>query len=330
MEAPSSHPLSTTLIEAAKTEGVVVSNDLILKNHIILQGEGVRGFVNDCQVHVGNRRLFERLGYYEHLSEVDKFMVEKWNASGGTVGFVGKQDDGIIAAFCVIDTVRSEAREVISSMKENGMEVIMLTGDSEGAALHVGEQVGLHRNEVHFQLKPDDKLHFIGSLKGARTSSRWFQEPNLILMCGDGVNDAPALAVSDVGVAMGNGAQLALEMSDITVMDSNLKKLLYCIKMGERTIRAIKENIIFSMLAKTIVVGFTFAGWMTLFSAIVSDVGVMLIVTLNGMKLLPRKKINWESVIEKDLKKENILKRGTSSAEQLSLTTEGKTIPEIV
>ena len=107
------------------------------------------------------------------------------------------------------------------------------------------------------------------------------------------MNDAPALAVADVGVAMGEGAALAMEMSDVTLMDSNLTKLLYSIQMGARVIRTIRENIIFSLFAKLFVVVLTFAGYMTLLLAIAADVGVMLVVTLNGMKLLPGRQV-WK------------------------------------
>jgi Cd2+/Zn2+-exporting ATPase len=104
---------------------------------------------------------------------------------------------------------------------------------------------------------------------------------------GDGVNDAPSLALSDVSVAMGEGSSLALETSDITLMDSNLSKLLYVVRMGRRVIRTIFENIFISLFLKALVVGLLFAGYGSLWAAIASDVGAMLIVTLNGMKLLP-------------------------------------------
>jgi Cd2+/Zn2+-exporting ATPase len=146
---------------------------------------------------------------------------------------------------------------------------------------------------------PEDKLHFVGSLK--RPQPKNFavcREKRYVLFCGDGVNDAPALAVADVGVSMGEGAAMAMEMSDITLMDSKLTKLSYVIKMGRRVLRTVQENIWISLVAKTAVVGLTFAGKMTLLIAIAADVGIMLVVTLNGMKLLPSKNFDPSSFFE--------------------------------
>lgn len=194
----------------------------------------------------------------------------------------------------VKDTIRDEAQDVISSLQHSGVEVIMLTGDSEGAAQAVGREIGLARTSIQSQLLPEDKLHYLSGLKGSSGSNRasLLGKKKLILMVGDGVNDAPALSVADVGVAMGEGASLAMEMSDVTLMDSNLSKLLFSMNMGAKVIKTVKENIAFSMLVNLIAVVLTFMGKMTLLWAIMSDVGVMLLVTLNGMKLLSKRTID--------------------------------------
>ena len=287
IESPSSHPMSVTLVAAAKKEGISIPREKVMVEHTILKGEGVMATIDGTLVYAGNRRLFERLGMYDSL-ESFKEKTEAWSQDGGTVGFLGMEGIGIVCTFSVSDAVRPEAKDVIQQLLDGGIEVIMLTGDSDGAAKAVARQVGLPESAVHSQLLPEDKLHFVGSLiePPAKRCSPCATK-RLVLMCGDGINDAPALAVADVGVAMGEGAALAMEMSDITLMDSNLSKLLYTIKMGTQVVLTIQENILLSLVAKVLVVGLTFAGKMTLLAAIASDVGIMLIVTLNGMKLLP-------------------------------------------
>ena len=289
MESPSSHPLSATLVRAAEQEGISIPEDADVSLHTVLKGEGVTAKVNGKQVYVGNQRLFNRLGYYDKLSLEQKNLISGWAADGSTVGCIGVEDVGIIGAFSMIDTIREEASDVVHALHELNINVVMLTGDGNGAAEAVAREVGIHLNAVHSQLMPEDKLHHVGSLLQPDSSrcDPW-KAKSKVLFIGDGINDTPALAVADVGVSMGDGAAaLAMEVSDVTLMDSNLTKLVYVIKMGGRVVRTIKENIAFSLLSKLLVVALTFGGKMTLFGAIAADVGVMLLVTLNGMKLLP-------------------------------------------
>jgi len=289
MEAPSSHPLSATLVRAARKEGVSIPNDAVVTLHTVLKGEGVTANVNGKQVYVGNQRLFDRIGLYEKLPLQYQTSASEWADNGATVGFIGIEEEGIIGAFSMIDTVREEAADTIRSLQMGNIKVIMLTGDGKGAAEAVARKIGIPLSDVHSHLLPEDKLHFVGSLIRPEPSRCGpCRSKSTVLFIGDGINDTPALAVADVGVSMGDGAAaLAMEISDVTLMDSNLSKLLYVINMGTRVVRTIQENIAISLLSKLLVVCLTFAGKMTLFGAIASDVGVMLLVTLNGMKLLP-------------------------------------------
>jgi len=291
MEEPSSHPLSETLVQAAQREGVIVPKGMEVENHVILKGEGVAGTIYGKSVYVGNHRLFARLGMYEAVPDQYKAQADEWSTQqGGTVGFIGIEDEGIVGSYCVMDVVRPEAREAIEALQMDGFDVLMLTGDGKGAAKAIAQQVGLSESAVHFELLPEDKLHFVGSLKYPSSQGSTFGlfrgQPR-VLFCGDGVNDAPALAIADVGVSMGEGAALAMEMSDVTLMDSNLSKIVYLLEMGSRVLQTIRENILLSLFCKLAVVVLTFGGYMTLMYAIASDVGVMLLVTLNGMKLIP-------------------------------------------
>ena len=289
MQERASHPIASSLVQAAKAEGVNVPRQMSVTDHQILKGEGIMAKINGkIQVYVGNQRLFNRLGMLELLSPENKNLVEEWGDSGGTLGFIGSREDGIIGMFCVKDSVREEAREAIDELKEAGIEAWICTGDSDATAQAVAKEIGIPEHRVNSQLLPEDKLQFVKGLKRPRPKRfALCREKRYVLFCGDGVNDAPALAAAEIGVSMGEGAAMALEMSDVTLMDSRLTKLTYAIRMGQRVLRTVKENIIISFVAKLLIIVLTFMGKMTLLYAIAADVGVMLLVTLNGMKLLP-------------------------------------------
>jgi len=306
MQERASHPIASSLVQAARSEGVTVPREMVVTDHQILKGEGITAKVNGrLQVYVGNQRLFSRLSMLEALSLRNKSIAEEWQESGGSIGFIGSHEDGIIGMFCVKDSVREEAKEAVNELMEAGTEVYMCTGDGKATAEAVAKEIGIPGHCVNSELLPEDKLIFVEGLR--RPEPKRFalcKKKQYVLFCGDGVNDAPALAAVDIGVSMGEGAAMALEMSDVTLMDSRLTKLPYVIEMGKRVLRTVKENIMISFAAKIVVVVLTFMGKMTLLYAIASDVGVMLLVTLNGMKLLPNKR--FDQMITKRGRRESV------------------------
>lgn len=296
MEERAHHPLANAIVAGTEKEGVGTTRTKEISDHTHLPGEGVMATVDGKFVHVGNARLFERLGLLDGLPDDARTESNQWTEQGGTVGFMSIEGEGIVSSYCVADSVRPESERVIAALVERGIDPIMLTGDNDASALVVGTQVGIGPHQIQSQLFPEDKLRFIEDLKeaaggqAAREGSLVLsnKKRELVLMCGDGVNDAPALAAAHVGVAMGaGGSALALETSDVTLLDSNLEKLLYCIDTGRRVNRKIVENVVFSLVAKAVVIVLALLGYVQLWGAIAADVGAMLVVTLNGMTLLP-------------------------------------------
>jgi Zn2+/Cd2+-exporting ATPase len=304
IEERAHHPIAQAIVTGIKNEGVKVPKTKSVKNPASLAGEGMTALVDGTTIHVGNARLFTRLCLFEELPSDIKEETDKWACLGGTVGFMSIDGHGIVCAYCVADAVCPESQRVVKQLQTMGIRVTMLTGDSNDAALTIGKQIGLDETHIRSQLFPEDKLRLVQEMKDEAFRSSGFghscRNRPRIMFCGDGVNDAPALATADVGVAMGAGAALAMETSDITLLDSNLEKLLYSLRMGKRVLQKIRENVIFSLVVKTVVVGFTIAGNVHLWAAIAADVGAMLIVTLNGMTLLPMRKSNVDLEADHD------------------------------
>ena len=289
MEASASHPLADAIVKGAANEKAEVPAHLQVKDHTLLPGEGVVGIIDNKKVHVGNKRLFVRLGLHQKLCEADKVTVDGWASSGGTIGFISIEGEGIVGSYCVADKIRDETKIVIQDLKEKAVGITMLTGDQRQAALSVAKQIGLDESDVRSDLLPEEKLTAIQEMVNDCKGQKKYGRTKKVMMVGDGVNDAPALAIADISVAMGEGSALALETADVTLMGSDLSKLLFIIDMGPRVTQRIVENVVFSFVVKAIVVGFTFGGKASLWGAIISDVGAMLLVTLNGLRLLPSK-----------------------------------------
>lgn len=321
MEQNASHPLAMALVSAAESEGAKIPHEWSIQNHHILDGEGVKAQVNGADVYVGNKRLFERLGMLQSVPSGEIEIAGQWMENGFTVGFLSIGNVGIVASYCVADTIRAEASEVVKKLRGMNIDPVMLTGDNDKAAAYIGSIVGLQREGIKSQLLPQEKLEYIESVVSKSMDRRNVScltigsRNDLIMMCGDGVNDAPALAMADVGVAMGAGAAIAMDSADVTLLDSDLRKLVKLVELSKGVTRKIIENVVFSLSVKFLVFVLTFAGYASLWAAIGSDVGAMLIVTTNSMRLLPNKEKTDRTNSDDFLDKEDT----TDVEEQVSL-----------
>ncbi|GAA0339705.1 heavy metal translocating P-type ATPase [Bacillus carboniphilus] len=273
IEKGSQHPLASAIMRKAEESGVKYQ-DIEVNDFQSITGKGIKARVHNSLYYVGSPNLFE--GMHGILSANQKAMIEKMQSQGKTVMILGTERD-TLALIAVADEVRESSKEVIQKLRQVGIEkTVMLTGDNERTAKAIGKQVGV--SDVKADLLPEDKLHFIKKLRSKYKN---------VAMVGDGVNDAPALAASSVGVAMGGaGTDTALETADIALMSDDLSKLPYTMKLSRKALAVIKQNIAFSLGIKALALLLVIPGWLTLWIAIFADMGATLLVTLNSLRLL--------------------------------------------
>jgi Cd2+/Zn2+-exporting ATPase len=238
-----------------------------------LPGRGAEGVVGVDRVVVGNHRLFEERGLCSPRAHEQ---LEAMTANGCSTVLVarGGETGGLIG---VADEPRATARAVIEMLREHGVEhVVLLTGDHDSAAKSLASGLGI--TEYRASLLPEDKVTAVEELK---------RRYGGLAMVGDGVNDAPALASADVGIAMGvAGTDAALETADVALMADELPKIPFAIRLSRAAVRNIRMNIGFSLLLKAAFLIMAFAGVATLWMAVVADMGASLIVIANALRLL--------------------------------------------
>jgi Zn2+/Cd2+-exporting ATPase len=274
LENGSQHPLASAIMKKAEQDHLPYK-DLTIEEFSSITSKGIKGKVNDKMYYVGSPNLFDEILINGVPSDLKATISELQN-QGKTVMVAGTETE-ILGLLAVADEVRGNSKSVIQKLHSIGIqETIMLTGDNSGTANAIGNQVGV--SNIKAELLPQDKLAFIKELRN---------KYDRVAMVGDGVNDAPALAASTVGIAMGGaGTDTALETADIALMADDLGKLPFTVKLSRKALAIIKQNITFSLGIKLVALLLVIPGWLTLWIAIFADMGATLIVTLNGLRLL--------------------------------------------
>ncbi len=276
IEAKSEHHLAGAVLTKAYEEKVSIDN-VTYQHFETLTGRGIQATIDGVSYFVGNHALIEEKGICSPRVEQ---ILQQCESEGKTTIILGTEQEalGIIA---IADEIRPEAAHLIADLHMEGIKkVIMLTGDNKGTARSIAQKIGI--DEVHAGILPEEKVQRIGALK---------ERYGTVAMVGDGINDAPALAVSNVGIAMGTaGTDVALETADIVLMSDDLAKLSHLMALSRRTIRTIKQNIALALATKLVFLLLGVLGAATLWMAILADDGAALVVVLNGLRVLRFKK----------------------------------------
>lgn len=260
LEAKSEHPIGRAIMEKAGAAGLENGEPTGFRTY---PGRGIQARLGGSSVCVGNPRLLAELGITNsnHAS------------NGGKTTILVAKDGAVIGSLILADKVRPESSAAVAALKLRGLRVEMLTGDNEETAREVAERVGV--DGFHAGLLPEEKVSAVESLGEG------------VVMVGDGVNDAPALAKASVGVAMGAmGSDVALETADVALMQDRLDRIPYAVDLSRATMRRIRENITLSVVVKLGVALLALPGFVTLWAAVaVGDMGLSLAVILNSMRL---------------------------------------------
>ena len=268
LEIYSQHPLASAIVALSQKRGIDAT-PISIENFKSLTGRGVQGDIYGITYSIGSPTLFVS------DSKIDT-IKQDFHRKSKTVIYFGTSDQ-VLAVIGLQDAVRQTSRQTIQALQTLGVkETVMLTGDNQATADQIGREVGV--SAVKANLMPADKLKEIQALQA--TFGR-------VAMIGDGVNDAPALAMANVGIAMGvAGTDTALETADITLMGDDLARLPFIVRLSRSTLRTIKQNITFSLALKVIALLLVIPGWLTLWIAILADMGATILVTLNGIRLM--------------------------------------------
>ena len=263
-ESYSNHPISISLKKAYGKE----IDQKIISNSEEISGHGVRSVVGGKEVLVGNDKLMKQNNIdYTICNDV------------GTILYVAV--DGKFAGYILIaDEIKEDAKEIIRKLKANNIQkIVMLTGDKKEVGESIAKELGI--DTVYSELLPDQKVEKVEELMKEKSKK------GKLVFVGDGINDAPVLAISDIGIAMGAlGSDAAIEAADIVIMTDEPSKIDSAIRISKKTMRIVKQNIVFAIFVKVLVLLLTAIGLGTMWEAVFADVGVLVLAIINALRAL--------------------------------------------
>ncbi|MGG7649289.1 MULTISPECIES: heavy metal translocating P-type ATPase [Pseudomonas] len=234
VESGSEHPLGAAIVRAARHRDISLPKATGING---IAGHGIEGSIDSRKIWLGNRRLFARQGIATEAAEEHLIRLE---ADGKTAMLVGV-DDRLVGVIAVADTIKPEAAEAVAALQASGIKVVLLSGDNHRTAEAVARQVGIER--VIAEVLPDDKVAVIRQLQS---------EGQVVAMVGDGVNDAPALATADIGIAIGSGSDVAKETGGIILLKNDVRDVVNAIKLSRATMVKIKQNLFWAFIYNSI------------------------------------------------------------------------------
>ena len=235
LEAKSTHPISKAFIEYLETNKIKLLN---VEKFEDISGYGITGIINDNTILVGNSKLLDKNNIENNYKEQEGILAEK----GNSIIYIVKNSE-ILGIIGVNDIIRENAKEIVSTLKHSNIDVIMLTGDNEKTAKSIADILEI--KNVIANVTPSEKTKIIKNLK---------EEGKIVMMCGDGINDSPALALSDIGVSVNSGTDIARDSSDVILTKNDLSSIINLINISKKTIKNIRQNLFWAFFYNTLMI----------------------------------------------------------------------------
>ncbi|WP_125580355.1 heavy metal translocating P-type ATPase [Lacticaseibacillus suibinensis] len=272
VEALSDHPLGKAILNAADAQGLDYTK-LSISASQTLKGQGITATVDGQEICAGNQKLLA--AHHVTLNEQQQADLAALQATGSSVVIVAVAGQ-VAAIYAIADTIRPELADQLAALRQAGAKhLVMLTGDNAQTANYVAEQLGI--DEVHAELLPDEKVTYVKAFK---------DEGRTVAFVGDGINDSPSLATADIGIAMGSGTDVAIETSDIVLMQSSFAALVHAYKLAKKTVMNTRENVAIAIGVVAFLLLGLIAGFIYMASGMFVHEASILVVIFNAMRLI--------------------------------------------